>query len=39
MQLPLGGPGLIDHPTDMPLGNVQLLPDVLYAAPAPVGTQ
>jgi hypothetical protein len=36
--LPLGGPGLTDYPTDTPLGNAQLPPDVFHAAPAPVGT-
>jgi hypothetical protein len=35
---PLGRPRLTNHPTDTPLGNIQLRPDAFHAAPASVGT-
>jgi hypothetical protein len=38
-KMPLGGTGLTDYPTDPPLGNTQLLPDVLHEAPPSVGAQ
>jgi len=36
--LPLDGPGPTDYPTDRPVGNTQLFPEVFRAAPVPVGT-